>query len=303
MTKKCHIMSAGIQRRLIKEHFLKKRPLFQLAKELERDYSLLWREKRSLTKKCVGLSKILEHFKIPVNVIMGMLELTDKLTKRYKGKIHSIILFGSYVRGDYTASSDVDVALIVEEKVPNLDKLIINLSKKYAANFATLQLPLDRFREEVRDESMLLLNLSVNGIIFHDDGTFRRNMLARPSAKTIRSCVDRAKERYSELKRALAAMGEDESLLDLVCDFGYLIGLQLSQALLLMKDVIPESKYVAFKELGERYPELSDEARILTRCMQHWDGAPAKLPTKNKILAALDRLAGLCEDRISKISA
>lgn len=296
-------MQTGIQRKLIEEHFLEKRPLFQLAKELERDYSLLWRERRSLTKKCVALSKILEHFKIPVNVIMGMFELTDKLTKRHKGKIHSIVLFGSYVRGDYTASSDVDVVLIVEKKIPDLDKLAINLSKKYAASFSPLQLPLDRFREEMKDESMLLLNLSINGIIFYDDGTFRRNMLTKPSAKTIRSCVARAKEKYSELKGALATLGEDETLVDFVGDFGYLIGLQLSQALLLMKNIIPESKYVVFNELKKQYPELGGEARILTRCMQHWDGAPAKLSAKNEILAALDKLMGLCEDAISEIGA
>lgn len=295
-------MKTGIQKKLIKEHFLEKRPLLQLARELERDYSLLWREKRSLTKKCVTLSKVLEHFKIPVNVIMGMFELTDELTRQYKS-IHSIVLFGSYVRGDYTALSDVDVVLIVEKKIPDPDKLAMDLSKKYAANFALLQLPLDRFGEEVRDESMLLLNLSINGIVFYDDGTFRKNMLTKPSAKTIRSCVARAKERYSELKRALATLGKDDALLDLVGNFGYLIGLQLSQALLLMKNIIPESKYVVFNELKKRYPELGDEARILTRCMQRWDGTPTKLPAKNKIFAALDRLMELCEDGIPENGA
>jgi hypothetical protein len=153
----------------------------------------------------------------------------------------------------------------------------------------------------VRDEAVLLLNMSTDGIVFYDDGTFRRNMVTKPSSKTIRSCVEGARERYSELKRALSALKDDETAHELAANFGYLIGVQLSQALLLAKGVLPRSKYLVFRELERNYPEFADEARILTRCMQSWDGHRVELPNKDLILAALEKLMESCERGIPKI--
>ena len=277
--------------------------MLQLAKELGRDYSLLWRERRGLIRKCTSLTKQLEQFGIPINVAMGMFELTEELTERYKGTIRSIVLFGSYVRGDYTSSSDVDVALVVKKEIPKLRELESSLSKKYDANFSLMQFTVDRFEEHVKHQTMLLLNISKNGIVFYDDGTFRRNMINKPSAKTIQSCLEYARERYSDLKESLSSLRGDESVRELAGDFGYLIGLQLSQALLLMKGVVPRSKYVVFMELEKHYPELSDEAKLLTRCMQRWDGCQVELPDRNKISATLDKLMELCERGIPKIVA
>lgn len=290
-----------IQSRIIREHFRGKKPLLHLAKELGRDYSLLWRERKSLIRKCTSLAKQLEHFGTPINVVMGMLELTEKLTEQYKGIVHSIVLFGSYVRGDHTSSSDVDVALVVEREIPGLRRLESSLSKKYDANFSLMQFTFERFEELVRGETVLLLNMSTDGIIFYDDGTFRRNMITKPSLKTIRSCVEHAKERYSELKRSLSVLKGDESVRELVVDFGYLIGLQLSQALLLAKGILPRSKYLVFREIERNYPELSNEARLLTRCMQSWNGHQVELPDKDLILATLEKLMGLCERGVPEI--
>jgi len=292
-----------VQSRIIREHFRGKKPLLHLAKELDRDYSLLWRERKSLIRKCTTLAKQLEQFGTPINVTMGMLELTEKLTERYKRVIHSIILFGSYVRGDHTSSSDVDVVLVVEREIPGLRRLESRLSKRYDANFSLMQFTPERFEELVRDETVLLLNISRDGIVFYDDGTFRRNMITKPSLKTIRSCVEHAKERYSKLSGALSALKGDESARKLVVDFGYLVGLQLSQALLLMKGILPGSKYLVFRGLERHYPKLGDEAKLLTRCMQSWDGHQVELPDKDLILATLDKLMELCERGVPKISA
>jgi predicted nucleotidyltransferase len=290
-----------VQSSLIKEHFRGKKPLLHLAKKLGRDYSLLWREKQSLIKKCVALSKQLERFDLPINVVMGMMELTMHLTKRHRDIVHSIVLFGSYVRGDYTSSSDVDVALVVEREIPELRRVESSLSRKYGANFSLMQFTPERFEELLRGEAVLLINMSTDGVAFYDDGTFRRNMITKPSAKTIRSCIEHARERYSKLKRSITTLKSDESVQEFVSDFGYLIGLQLSQALLLMKGVIPRSKYLVFVELGRHYPELGNDAKLLARCMQKWDGHQIKLPNKDLILATLEKLMGLCESGISKI--
>ena len=292
-----------VQSRIIREHFRGKKPLLQLAKELSRDYSLLWRERRSLIRKCTALTKQLEQFGVPINVAIGMLELTEELTEQYKGIIRSIVLFGSYVRGDYTSSSDVDVALVVEKEIPKLRELESSLSKKYGANFSLMQFTTDRFEEHVKGETMFLLNISRNGIVFYDDGAFRRNIITKPSAKTIQSCLEHARERYSDLKESLSLLKSDESIQELAGNFGYLVGLQLSQALLLMKGVVPRSKYVVFMELEKHYPELSDEAKLLTRCMQRWDGHQVELPDRDKISATLDKLMELCERGVPKIVA
>jgi len=292
-----------VQSRIISEHFLGKKPLLHLAKELGRDYSLLWRERKSLIRKCTALAKQLEQFGTPINVTMGMLELAEKLTGQYRGIVHSVVLFGSYVRGDHVSSSDVDVALVVEKEIPGLRRLESSLSKKYDANFSLMQLTPERFERLVRDEAVLLLNMSTDGIVFYDDGTFRRNMITKPSSKTIQSCIEHAEERYSELRRSLSALKKDETARELVVNFGYLIGVQLSQALLLAKGVLPRSKYLVFRELERHYPELADEAKILTRCMQRWDGHQVELPNKDLILAILDKLMELCKRGIPKIGA
>jgi len=292
-----------VQSRIISENFLGKKPLLHLARELGRDYSLLWRERKSLIRRCTSLARQLEQFGIPVNVTMGVLELAEKLTEQYKDIVHSIVLFGSYVRGDQVSSSDVDVALVVEKEIPGLKQLESGLSKKYDANFSLMQLTPERFESLVRDEALLLLNMSKDGIVFYDDGTFRRNMITKPSPKTIRSCVEHAGERYSELKQSLATLKDDETARELAANFGYLIGVQLSQALLLAKGVIPRSKYLVFRELERHYPELADEAKILIRCMQSWDGHQVKLPNKDLILAALKKLMELCERELHKIGA
>lgn len=302
MTKICHIMSEA-QSRIIMEHFRGKKPLLYLARQLGRDYSLLWREKKSLIRKCTALAKQLEQFGTPINVVMGMLELTEKLSERYKGIIHSIILFGSYVRGDHTSSSDVDIALVVEKEIPGLRRVESSLSKKYDANFSFMQFTPDRFEELARGETVLLLNMSTDGIVFYDDGTFRRNMITRPSTKTIQSCFERARERYSELRSSLSTLKGDESAHELIADFGYLIGLQLSQALLLARGVLPRSKYIVFRELERHYPELGAEAKLLTRCMQSWDGHRMELPDKDLILATLQKLMELCERGVPKSGA
>lgn len=292
-----------VQSRIISEHFLGKKPLLRLAKELGRDYSLLWRERKSLIRKCTTLAKQLEQFGIPINITMGVLELAEKLTKQHKGIIHSIVLFGSYVRGDHVSSSDVDVALVVEREIPGLRRLESRLSKRYDANFSLMQLTPEHFGRLVRDEAVLLLSMSTDGIVFYDDGTFRRNMITKPSPKTIRSCIEGAKERYSDLRRSLSALKDDETALELAANFGYLIGIQLSQALLLAKGVLPRSKYLVFRELERHYPELADEAKTLTRCMQSWDGHRVELPSKDSILATLEKLMELCERGIPKIGA
>jgi predicted nucleotidyltransferase len=64
-------------------------------------------------------------------------ELKDALQKRYGTKLKSIMLFGSYARGEQTVSSDIDIAIILEEfshactEIERTGDIVSSLSLKF----------------------------------------------------------------------------------------------------------------------------------------------------------------------------
>lgn len=48
----------------------------------------------------------------PINDLLQ--ELKTALRKRYGNKLRKMMLFGSYARGDYESSSDIDIAMILD---------------------------------------------------------------------------------------------------------------------------------------------------------------------------------------------
>jgi predicted nucleotidyltransferase len=52
----------------------------------------------------------------------------NKITKRFKGKIQSIILYGSKVRGDFNQDSDIDILVIINGKVNGIAKEIVGIA-------------------------------------------------------------------------------------------------------------------------------------------------------------------------------
>lgn len=53
----------------------------------------------------------LDH--LPAEIALTLLRFRDELLTRFPGQIRRLILFGSQVRGDATADSDVDVMVVV----------------------------------------------------------------------------------------------------------------------------------------------------------------------------------------------
>jgi len=45
-----------------------------------------------------------------------LVDLSGKLKEKFKDKIERIIIFGSYVRGDYDKESDIDILVIVNDE-------------------------------------------------------------------------------------------------------------------------------------------------------------------------------------------
>jgi len=77
-------------------------------------------------------------------------ELKENLEKVLEDEIEEIILYGSYARGDYSKASDVDILLVVREKL-DLDKyekineIATELTLKYGVVVSILDYPKDAF--------------------------------------------------------------------------------------------------------------------------------------------------------------
>ena len=64
-------------------------------------------------------------------------ELKDRLKERYGGKLKSIMLFGSYARGEQRGDSDIDIAIILEDfshacaEIERTGDIVSSLSLKF----------------------------------------------------------------------------------------------------------------------------------------------------------------------------
>jgi predicted nucleotidyltransferase len=69
----------------------------------------------------------LKRIKIPENVELAIKEFVEACKEKFKENLVSIVLFGSYARGNFKETSDVDLLVIVKnlpESVWERDKLI-----------------------------------------------------------------------------------------------------------------------------------------------------------------------------------
>lgn len=60
--------------------------------------------------------------KIPNNIEQMINEFTDKVTKLLGKHLKQIILYGSYARGDFNDSSDIDIMILTDLKDKELEK-------------------------------------------------------------------------------------------------------------------------------------------------------------------------------------
>lgn len=72
---------------------------------------------------------------LPIRDIL--LELKEELQKRYGTKLKSIMLFGSYARGEQMVGSDIDIAIILDEfshactEIERTGDIVSSLSLKF----------------------------------------------------------------------------------------------------------------------------------------------------------------------------
>ena len=77
-------------------------------------------------------------------------ELKENVEKVLGDEIEDLILYGSYARGDYSRESDIDILLIVKQKLDlnkyeKINEMVTKLSLKYGAVISILDYPKDAF--------------------------------------------------------------------------------------------------------------------------------------------------------------
>ena len=83
----------------------------------------------------------------------------DSIASNIRGKYFSLILFGSYSRGDYDVNSDIDIAQITDEKIKPYNSGKINISV-YSAN---------QLKEMAKKSSLFVYHLILEGKVIQGD--------------------------------------------------------------------------------------------------------------------------------------
>ena len=93
---------------------------------------------------------------MPINIIDIMQQFASGLRKLLGNTLDSVIVYGSYARGDYSDLSDIDVMILVtltEEKIKKISDEISDMAFEYLMKFGVDNLP---YYRNVRDEGVIL---------------------------------------------------------------------------------------------------------------------------------------------------
>ena len=104
----------------------------------------------------------------PDFVVLNVLrEFVYELTNTNLENLHKVILFGSYAKRTYTIDSDIDVALILEEKNPNdelmITEIIDRLNKRFKKEIQPHYYSAREF-EELKKKDRLVQEIVKDGI-------------------------------------------------------------------------------------------------------------------------------------------
>ena len=109
---------------------------------------------------------------MPINIMDIMQQFASSLRKLLGNTLDSVIVYGSYARGDYSDLSDIDVMILVtltEEKIKKISDEISDMAFEYLMKFGVDISPIitniDHFNywadnlpyyRNVRDEGVIL---------------------------------------------------------------------------------------------------------------------------------------------------
>lgn len=117
------------------------------------------------------MSKLLSGHKLSTTgteVRALLAHLDEKLRELYPGRVHALLLYGSYARGVEREGSDLDVAVVLddfERPWPEIDRtgtLVAELSLKYGITISLIPV---RKRDWERNRTLLARSLHREGIL------------------------------------------------------------------------------------------------------------------------------------------
>lgn len=102
-------------------------------------------------------------YKKIINLIKSAL---DEIGAKSKQNIQ-IIFFGSYLKGNYTSSSDVDVVVIVDERNKSISDIIMNVFTDISIDnnlyFSPIILSNKDFKDKLKKKDPFIVNLVKEG--------------------------------------------------------------------------------------------------------------------------------------------
>jgi predicted nucleotidyltransferase len=103
--------------------------------------------------------------------------LVPLLLAELESHIHSLVLFGSVARGEERPDSDVDVLVLTEAPLDvrhRIDEITYDIDLENTVFTQLVFLTTKNFEAEARMRSYFSSDIFRDGIVLHDDGTYRR---------------------------------------------------------------------------------------------------------------------------------
>ena len=162
-----------------------------------------------------------------------VVKFTDAIRKKYGDLIKSVLIFGSYVRGDLKKTSDVDVWVILDDtttkSTEDLDRIVasMHLLAREVGDIHIQTTPLTEFWSWIKKGSPELVNFLRYGLPIYDSGFVKpvQRMLEMgllpPSEETVRLKAKAAEARLKKIKLDLSSMIFDlrYSVIDIIQAF------------------------------------------------------------------------------------
>lgn len=103
-----------------------------------------------------------------VNIERLLVELKEGLNESYSERLKAVYLFGSYARGDYDESSDVDVMIVLSDyqnygaEIDRSGELVSQFSIKYGISISRVIMKEIQWQ---KSDTPLLRNIRAEGVL------------------------------------------------------------------------------------------------------------------------------------------
>lgn len=129
---------------------------------------------------------------LPINIQNAINKFVEESKKILGKRIKKIILYGSYARGDYNNSSDIDILVLTDYKqtqfyaaLKKLSSMTYDIELDYNVILVPLINNINNYNDEI-DEIPFYMNIQKEGVVLSEQGVFNNfNFLMRYLMKHI----------------------------------------------------------------------------------------------------------------------